>query len=389
MISALHSFAAIGKSDMGFPVTLILLFLIFFVSPACAGNPALNSRGLEQRIDFWKKVYVQYGADDIIIHDRIYVNLIYDVATEATLDAKITEIENALQEIRSNLNKPCALTPRAASISKSIAAQGLSLSADLIDGLLSNIHQQAGIKERFRDGIIRSGRYVEKFREIMAKHGIPTELALLPLIESSFQNARSKAGALGVWQFVSGTGKSYLRINRKVDERLDAVRSTEAAAHLLKDNYRALGTWPLAITAYNHGCNGMLRAQKLHGSDLPVIISEHSSPLFGYASMNYYCEFLAAVEVYEKYPQYFGKLTLDSPDSPAEKPTQLKALPPSTRKAYVPSKRTAVAAARYKVRNGDTLSNIAQRVGVPISHLMAKNKLKKPLIQSGQVLLIR
>jgi membrane-bound lytic murein transglycosylase D len=72
-----------------------------------------------------------------------------------------------------------------------------------------------GIKERFRDGIIRSGRYVEQFRQIMASQGVPSELALLP--GGIVVRSKVKAGAVGVWQFTSGTGRSYLRISSEVD----------------------------------------------------------------------------------------------------------------------------------------------------------------------------
>ena len=255
---------------MIFRLTSLLVFLAAMAAPAFATNPALPSDGLEQRVDFWKKIYTQYGADDLVIHDRVYVNLIYDVATEATESEKTANIKSALREIRASLETPENLSPSAISILEAIVAQGLPLSPGLIDDLLDNIHTQLGIKERFRDGVIRSGRYVDQFRQIMTNQGVPTELALLPLVESSFQNVRSKAGAVGVWQFTSGTGRSYLRITSKVDERLDPVRSSEAAARLLRDNYVALGAWPLAITAYNHGRGGMLAAQKIHGSDLPT-----------------------------------------------------------------------------------------------------------------------
>ena len=373
---------------MRFIVTSILLFLLVAAFPAFASNPALPSQGLEQRVDFWKKIYTQYGADDVIVHDRINVNLIYGVATKATQDAKITEIQNALREIKSNLGTPNNLSPTAAPIFTAIIAQGLPLSSSLIDDLIDNIHVQKGIKERFRDGVIRSGRYVETFREIMRNHGLPTELALLPLVESSFQNAKSKAGAVGVWQFMSGTGKLYMKITRKKDERLDPVRSSEVAAHLLRDNYRVLGAWPLAVTAYNHGRGGMLQAQKLYGSDLPAIICGYRGPVFGYASMNFYSEFLAALEVYENYPQYFGELTLDRADSkhgegPTMRASNLRAEP-----ASIPAKST-VATVKYKVRNGDTLWDIAQRSGTPIRNLMDKNRLDSPVIYAGQVLLVK
>ena len=179
-----------------------------------------------------------------------------------------------------------------------------------------------------------------------------------------------------------------MKITSKVDERLDPVRSSEAAAHLPRDNYTALGTWPLAISAYNHGRGGMLQAQKLYGSDLPAIIDEYRGPVFGYASMNFYSEFLAAVEVYENYPEYFGELTLDRPDTiPQNRPTMVattKMAPPA------PAKSSAAAAAdKYKVRNGDTLWDIANRFGTSIRSLMDKNKLSNSSIFAGQVLLVK
>jgi len=368
----------------------ILLFLLTVASPVCANDSALSSQGLEQRIDFWKKVYVQYGADDVIIHDRIYVNLIYAVATRATQNEKITEIQHALREIQSKLETPNNLSPTAFPIFEAIIAQDLPLSSDLIDHLLINIHKQIGIKERFREGVIRAGRHVEKFREIMTNHGLPSELALLPLVESAFQNAKSKAGAVGVWQFTSGTGKLYMKINSKVDERLDTVRSCEAAAHFLRDNYKALGTWPLAITAYNHGRGGMLQAQKLYGSNLPTIIGGYRGPVFGYASMNYYAEFLAAVEVYKNYPQYLGELTLDRPDLPTTKGSIMRTSKRSAKWAITPAKSEAsVVTVKYKVQNGDTLSDIARRFGMPVRNLMNNNKLNKPVIYAGQILTVK
>ena len=85
---------------------------------------------------------------------------------------------------------------------------------------------------------------------------------MLPHVESSFNAAAySKVGAAGLWQFMRSTGRRYMRVDDAVDERLDPYRSTEAAAQLLAYNYRVLGSWPLALTAYNHGAAGMRRAE--------------------------------------------------------------------------------------------------------------------------------
>jgi hypothetical protein len=279
-------------------------------------------------------------------------------------------------------------------IRDAVMANGVPLTDDSLADLQDTIHTQMGIRERFRDGVIRSGRYVEAFQQIFEKQGVPTEIALLPFVESSFENrARSNAGAAGIWQFTRGTGRLYLTVNRKVDERLDPAKATRAAARLLLDNYNALGSWPLAITAYNHGRGGMLRAQdELGSSDITKVIAEYKGPQFGYASMNFYSEFLAAIDVYNSYEQYFGQLTLDTPSmkqgvAPAATPARVAARTTGTK----PRNQTARAATsdKYKVRKGDTLTEIAHRFNVSVRQLMDTNNLRNSVIHAGQILLVR
>jgi membrane-bound lytic murein transglycosylase D len=364
---------------------LPVVVLFSMVSSALAANPELSSAGLEQRVDFWKKVYTQYGENDLIIHDLFHVNLIYGVANDDDVTSKVAATKGTLREMRAALETPDTFSPEARQIAESIAALGLPLTDALLADLLDSVHTQRGIKERFRDGIIRSGRHVEEFRETLKKAGVPQELALLPLVESSFENVRSKAGAVGMWQFTRSTGRLYLKINNRVDERLDPSKATHAASRLLRDNYNALGSWPLAITAYNHGRGGMQRAQQAHGSDLTTIIKDYRGPLFGYASMNFYSEFLAAVEVYGTYATYFGELVLDKPNSTPVKVAAAKA--PS---APVPSKaKTATATSKYQVKKGDTLWEVAQRFGTTIRSLMELNKLNESAIYAGQILLVK
>jgi membrane-bound lytic murein transglycosylase D len=354
---------------------------------ALAERLEMPSQGLENRIEFWKKVYTQYGENDIVIHDRIHVNLIYDVAPKGEQASHIATIQQALDEIQANLTSPDSLSPAAKQIRDQIMANGVPLTDSALAELKDNVHTQLGIKERFREGIIRSGRYVESFQQVFEREGVPTDLAFLPLVESSFENrALSNAGAAGIWQFTRSTGRLYLTVNRKVDERLDPVKATRAAARLLLANYNALESWPLAITAYNHGRGGMMRAQtEVGSSDITKVINEYRGPLFGYASMNFYSEFLAAVEVYNNYQQYFGELALDTP---AAKPAPAAA--PVRVAAKTPAKRPVQSAAdKYRVRKGDTLTEIAQRFGVSVRQLMDTNNLRNSVIHSGQILLVR
>jgi len=371
----------------------LIFVMLALGSSAFAGAVELPSQGLENRIEFWKKVYTQYGQDDIIIHDRFYVNLIYDIADRGEQDSKIIAVRQALQEIRDNIATPESLSPVATQIRAVITANGVPITPESLAELMDNIHTQLGIKERFREGIIRSGRYLEAFQQIFDKEGLPQEIALLPLVESSFENrALSNAGAAGIWQFTRGTGRLYLTVTRRVDERLDASKATRAAARLMHDNYEALGSWPLAITAYNHGRGGMLRAvSEIGTSDITKLIQEYKGPLFGYASMNFYTEFLAAIDVYRNYEQYFGQLVLDRPATSLTTSSPVRVAVTTTKTSVKPRTPTTKVAAsdKYKVRKGDTLTEIAQRFGTTVRELMDTNNLRNSMIHAGQILLVK
>ncbi|HEY2383343.1 MAG TPA: transglycosylase SLT domain-containing protein [Terriglobia bacterium] len=367
----------------------LIVVILALASPAVAQRLELPSQGLENRVEFWKKVYTQYGMDDVIIHDRIHVNLIYDVAARGEQDSKIDAIQQAIDEIRGNLATPDNLSSYAKQIRSAIMANGVPLTDESLADLKDNVHTQLGIKERFRDGVVRSGRYLEAFQQIFEKQGLPAEIALLPFVESSFENrALSTAGAAGIWQFTRGTGRMYMNVNRKVDERLDPAKATRAAARLLMDNYNALGTWPLAITAYNHGRAGMLRAQSEVGSsDITKVINEYRGPAFGYASMNFYSEFLAAIDVYDNYEQYFGQLALDTPSmKQGVTPVRVASKTPAPRAQT--AKTAAASNDKYRVRKGDTLGEIAQKFGISVRDLMDTNNLRNSVIHAGQILLV-
>jgi membrane-bound lytic murein transglycosylase D len=375
---------------MKLSVSGIIVLILALAVPVFAESAELPVEGLESRIDFWKKVFTQYGEEDVIIHDRLHPNLIYDVATRSDQAQKVSAIQQALDEINANLINPGQLSETAQQVEANILASGIPLTRASLSDLRDNVHTQIGVKERFRQGIIRSGRYVESFQGIFEKQGVPAEVALLPLVESSFENrALSNAGAAGIWQFTRGTARLYLNVNKKVDERLDPAKATRAAARLLHDNFMALGSWPLAITAYNHGRAGMLRAQTEAGSEITKIIESYRGPLFGYASMNFYSEFAAAVDVYRNYEQYFGQLALDTPTSkPEPAPAVTRVAARTTTRARVQTAKASTAD-KYKVQKGDTLADIAQRFGTSVRQLMDANNLRNHIIYAGQILLVR
>lgn len=114
----------------------------------------------------------------------------------------------------------------------------------------------------------RSNRYLGMIREVFRAQGLPEDLAFMAMIESGFNpRAVSRAGAKGLWQFMAGTARRYgLRVDPWVDERLDAVKSTHAAAAHLRDLHRQFGSWPLVKAAYNAGQVKVSRAIQGVGS---------------------------------------------------------------------------------------------------------------------------
>ena len=104
-------------------------------------------------------------------------------------------------------------------------------------------------------GLSRYDHYLEMFRKAFRKYGVPEELTMLSIVESACNTrAKSRAGAVGLWQFMPETARSYgLVVDGAIDDRYDPVKSTDAAARYLKDAYSIFGDWSLAISSYNCG----------------------------------------------------------------------------------------------------------------------------------------
>ena len=268
----------------------LALALSLLVTPAlCAqSRPFPMPAGLEGAVEFWKRIFTRYSFTEVVLFDPMDPATIYSVVR-----APNTEEGRALVE-----------RERAR-----VAAEYDLADAD------NRLRSQRGVKEHFAEGLRISGRYIAEMKKIFRAEGVPEELTYLPLVESSFNiRARSSAGAVGMWQFMPDTGKKFLRIDVLVDERRDPFTSTRAAARLLKQNYRLFESWPLAITAYNHGTEGIFRGMKaVESDDLVELIKRYQSPTFGFASKNFYAEFLAVVDIASRQEVYFPFLRAHRP----------------------------------------------------------------------------
>ena len=141
------------------------------------------------------------------------------------------------------------------------------------------------------------------------------ELSRIVFVESLFQErALSRVGAAGLWQFMPATARVHrLKVDRFRDERFDPLSACHAAASLLNRNYRELGSWPLAVTAYNAGVGKMRKAVRRVGSrEIGTLIENYETAGIGFATRNFFAEFLAAWKVYENAEQYFGKIERES-----------------------------------------------------------------------------
>jgi membrane-bound lytic murein transglycosylase D len=300
---------------------LLMALLAIFAAPlVVAADSIPRPEGIQADVNFWIRVYTEVTTNEGFLHDERNLAVVYDKVKfsaassprerQHQVDEQRDRHIAALRRIIAALPTEAGREGLSAEDKRMLALWGPNPSVIILKEATNRIRFQLGQADRFKEGLIRSSSWETHIAETFANQGLPPELAVLPHVESSFNAAAySKVGAAGLWQFMRSTGRRYMRVDDAVDERLDPYRSTEAAAQLLAYNYRVLGSWPLALTAYNHGAAGMRRAKESVGTDDYVRINRtYTSRTFGFASRNFFPSFLAALTIDENPEKYFGPL---------------------------------------------------------------------------------
>lgn len=301
---------------------LLSFLFIFFHSQAYAKLELPSdfhiSPEIRKKVYFWEKIFIKHPSTSVLIYDADHAEVIIDLVDfdllarkknvadipwstrERIIDAYVSRYNLALDRFHRLKNYALKYGAIEARV-WDVYSQSQETLANLYNGK-TRLRSQSGLADEFIRAVHRAQPYLPYMEKIFADYNVPPVLTRLPFVESMFQiSAKSKQGAVGIWQFMRTTAKQFLRVSHLVDERRSPFKATRAAAKYFRNSYDQLQAWPLTVTSYNYGTNGMIKAVgQLKSRDIDVIIGNYKSPSFQYASKNFYSEFIAAVEVYNK-----------------------------------------------------------------------------------------
>jgi len=356
---------------------------------AQAQDPFPAPAELQRDVDFWVGIFTQYTTDQGVLHDSRNLAVVYErIDLPVGMDRRerqrrVAKRREALQITlrvlasgkRDNLNDKEAHV---------LALWPTGVSNETLATASRRIRYQQGLKDRFRQGVIRAGHWRDFINKEFCDLGVPIDLAALPHVESSYNpDARSHVGASGIWQFTRSTGRRFMRIDHVLDERNDPFSATRAAGKLLAYNYSITGNWPMAITAYNHGLAGARRAMRQFGDNAYAdILRKYDGRTFGFASRNFYVAFLAARKVDQNVETYFPGLKVDSPIDyvsielqsyiPVNDLTAVLGVTPAQLAAHNPALQATVWQGSKHLPKGFNIRLPSGMLSEPIANLVAK-----------------
>lgn len=285
----------------------LFAYLILFLVPSLLQAGLLYgdrqelsvSDNLSNDVRFWEDIFWKYEADQCVYHDSKHLEVVFLVEGLGTTHSRHArrvmkghknQIKAALRSLSLG-RKPRTLLEKR--ISSNVPSE--LKSRRYFRKAINRIRCQRGVATEFRKSLQRSKEFLPMIKGKFRKLALPEDLAYLPHLESGFNNkAHSKVGARGLWQLMPGTARQFMKVSRRRDDRINPYLATNVAARILKDNYHKTRDWPLAITAYNYGINGVVRAiRKYDTNDYEFIRRHHRTRIFGFAAKNFYPSFIA------------------------------------------------------------------------------------------------
>lgn len=294
-------------------ITLLSYFCLFWMFAVSSyANDELDfseiPAELNDDVSFWLRIYTELNSQEGLLHDSENLRIVYGKTSDATREIESLRLKIAADlEALASTKDDSLLTKQQISL---MDLWGRDTHRSEFSRAAKRIRWQKGQSDIFSAGLGESTKYQSHGLKITNQKSLPDNLLLIPHLESSFNTtAKSSANALGMWQFTKATGQEYMQIDDLIDERLDPYLSTRAGLSLLEDYYQTLNSWPLAITAYNHGITGIRSAvQQLNTTSISDIVRKYKGPRFGFASRNFFVQFLAVNYIVENLEKYFPNI---------------------------------------------------------------------------------
>lgn len=284
---------------------IFLCLILFSAQGALAENDVLPTPPqLQDDVKFWETIFSKYSPEQCVFHDEEDLRVTYYVTHVPKVQGRrrnhilmrhIKSIRLALKELAMSLHPHSKLQRQ---IWDAIPEDWKD-KKELLEAS-ERVRCQRGVD--LRPSFERSKKFLPMIREVLKSKDLPEDLAYLPHLESGYDNhARSRVGARGLWQFMPHSARAEgLKVKQGLDKRIDPKAATDAATDYLASMYLRTRSWPLAITSYNYGPNGIMRAFAKFGSDYIKFRNEHESRIFGFAARNYYPSFLAVRNVAQR-----------------------------------------------------------------------------------------
>lgn len=298
--------------------------LAVFAPSVSANNadPFPRYPALDPAVAFWTGVFGRQSEHTSVIHVAsspgvVLARLDFSPSLPNNVRreqerAAIAQVSAQLRALHKSLVNKQALDAK----SKALYARfGPSAPPDQVLKAADDLRSQRGVRERTGRAMEISGHFLPMMEATFSRYQLPISLTRLPFVESSFDiEAYSKVGAAGLWQFMPATARHYMRLDEAIDDRRDPWIATDGAARHLSDDYALLQDWPLAVTAYNHGRNGIRRGlAETGGTTLIDLIDRYENRRFGFASRNFYAEFLAVKDIENDAKKFFPDLNRAAP----------------------------------------------------------------------------